>query len=77
MKENELNDEQKERIERIKELWMKEVDEYFANREKNKTPEDDQKLHPHLDGGVSLELLRIQRKYQAKIQEVLSEPDIK
>lgn len=76
MKENELNNEQKERIERIKELWMKEADEYFINKEKNKIPEDYQKLYPHLDGGVSPELLRIQRKYQAQIQEVLKESDM-
>lgn len=73
MKDKMLNNKQKEKLDKLKELWMKEAEEYFDGVGKNKTMEDDQKLHPHLDGGASLELLRIQKKYQKQIEEILGE----
>lgn len=71
MGEKVLSKEQEEKLKEIEKLWLKEVDEYFVDKEKNETMEDDQKLHPHLDGGARPELLRIQKKYEKQIKEIL------
>ncbi len=68
-----LSKEQEEKLEEIEKRWLKEVDDYFEDKEKKETIEDDQKLHPHLDGGASPELLRIQKKYEKQTKEILGE----
>lgn len=66
MSEKKLTDDQKKKIEKIKQQWIEEVKPYLS--EKNQTQEKRCKL----DGDNTWMLAKLQEEYDRKIREVIN-----
>lgn len=66
MSEKRYTDEQMQKLNALKEEWLKEAEPFLA-------AESHQEETPHLDGPDTHALVALQKKYMAKMQEISGE----